>query len=72
MSEQHLEEDFEEDELALYEHHRIVVDKGQSPVRIDKFLTERIANATLYKVQQTFDSGGVLVNGHSIKSNYRI
>lgn len=72
MSEQHLEEDFEEDELALYEHHRILVDKGQSPVRIDKFLTERIANATRNKVQQTIDSGGVQVNGHSVKSNYRI
>jgi len=72
MSEQHLEEDFEEDELALYEHHRIVVDKGQSPVRIDKFLTERIAHATRNKVQQTIDSGGVQVNGHSVKSNYRI
>ncbi len=72
MIEQHLEEDFEEDELALYEHHRILVDKGQSPVRIDKFLTERIANATRNKVQQTIDSGGVQVNGHSVKSNYRI
>ena len=72
MSEQHLEEDFEEDELAFYEHHRIVVDKGQCPVRIDKFLTERIANATRNKVQQTIDSGGVQVNGHSVKSNYRI
>ena len=72
MSEQHLEEEFEEDELALYEHHRILVDKGQSSVRIDKFLTERIANATRNKVQQTIDSGGVQVNGHSVKSNYKI
>ena len=72
MSEQHLEEEFEEDELALYEHHRILVDKGQSSVRIDKFLTERIANATRNKVQQTIDSGGVQVNGHSVKANYKI
>ena len=39
------EDDFEEDELELYEHHRILVDKGQSLMRIDKFLTEKVANA---------------------------
>ena len=72
MSDQHLDEDFEEDELSLYEHYRILVDKGQSPVRIDKFLTERIAHATRNKVQQTIDSGGVQVNGQGVKSNYRI
>jgi 23S rRNA pseudouridine1911/1915/1917 synthase len=72
MSDQHLEEDLEEDELALYEHHHILVDKGQSSVRIDKFLTEKIANSTRNRVQQTIDSGGVQVNGHSVKSNYRI
>ena len=58
MSDQHLEEDLEEDELALYEHHHILVDKGQSSVRIDKFLTEKIANSTRNRVQQTIDSGG--------------
>ena len=36
------EEEFEDDELELFERHRILVDKGQSQVRIDKFLTENI------------------------------
>lgn len=66
------EEDFEEEELELYEHHRIVVDKGQSPVRIDKFLTEKIANATRNRVQRAIDAGTILVNGQSSKSNYKI
>ncbi len=66
------EEDFEEDELELYEHHRILVDKGQSLMRIDKFLTEKVANATRNKVQQAIDSGAVLVNGQPTKSNYKI
>jgi 23S rRNA pseudouridine1911/1915/1917 synthase len=66
------EDDFEEDELELYEHHRILVDKGQSLMRIDKFLTEKVANATRNKVQQAIDSGAVLVNGQPTKSNYRI
>ena len=66
------EEDFEEEELELYEHHRIVVDKGQSPVRIDKFLTEKIANATRNRVQRAIDAGTILVNGQPSKSNYKI
>ncbi|GMQ26508.1 RluA family pseudouridine synthase [Algoriphagus sp. oki45] len=66
------EEDFEEEELELYEHHRIVVDKGQSPVRIDKFLTEKIAYATRNRVQRAIDAGTILVNGMSSKSNYKI
>ncbi|MBM3168454.1 MAG: RluA family pseudouridine synthase [Bacteroidetes bacterium] len=69
---QHLEEDFDEEEVDLYEHHRILVDKGQSPIRIDKFLTEKIAHATRNKVQQAIDSGRILVHGNPIKSNYRI
>jgi 23S rRNA pseudouridine1911/1915/1917 synthase len=66
------EEDLEEDELELFEHYRIVVDKGQSMIRIDKFLTEKVAFATRNKVQQAIDSGGVLVNGETTKSNYKI
>ena len=66
------DEDFEEDELELYEHHRILVDKGQSLVRIDKFLTEKVANATRNKVQHAIDTGAVLVNGQPTKSNYKI
>lgn len=66
------EEEFDEEELELYEHHKIHVDKGQTLVRIDKFLTEKVANATRNKVQQAIDSGGVLVNGKPTKSNYKI
>lgn len=66
------EEDFEDEELDLYEHHKILVDKGQTLMRIDKFLTDKVANATRNKVQQAIDSGGVLVNGNPTKSNYRI
>ncbi|WP_268036853.1 RluA family pseudouridine synthase [Algoriphagus sp. PAP.12] len=66
------EEDFEDEELDLYEHHKIMVDKGQTLMRIDKFLTEKVANATRNKVQQAIDSDGVLVNGKPTKSNYRI
>lgn len=67
------DEDFEEeDELELYEHYRFLVDKGQSPVRIDKFLTEKVAFATRNKVQNAIDAGTILVNGQATKANYKI
>ena len=31
------------DESQLYEHFRVVVDKGQAMVRVDKYLFERFA-----------------------------
>jgi 23S rRNA pseudouridine1911/1915/1917 synthase len=55
-----------------YEHYRWTVDKGQTPLRIDKFLTARIENTTRTKVQHAADAGCVLVNGNAVKSNYKI
>jgi 23S rRNA pseudouridine1911/1915/1917 synthase len=45
-----------EEEDELYEHHRIVVDKGQSPLRIDRFLMDRLQNATRTKIQAGIES----------------
>lgn len=56
----------------LYEHHRIVVDKGQSALRIDKFLMARIENATRSKVQKAIEAEAVLVNGTVTKASYLI
>ena len=67
-------EDFEvqDDEQDLYEHHRIVVDKGQELIRIDKFIVNRIQNATRNKVQNAIDAGNIKVNENTVKANYRI
>ena len=56
----------------LFERHSIVVDKKQSPVRIDKFLMARIEHATRNKIQNACKSGRVRVNGNEIKSNYKV
>lgn len=61
-----------DDEQALFEHHNIKVDKGQEMLRIDKFITKRIANSTRNKVQNACSAGLVKVNGKAVKSNYRI
>jgi 23S rRNA pseudouridine1911/1915/1917 synthase len=56
----------------LYERFNITVDKGQEPLRIDKFIVNRIENATRNKVQQAINTGMVLVNGKEIRPNYKI
>lgn len=72
MREELEDEIFESDEDGLYEHLRIEVDKGQAAIRIDRFLTDKVANATRNKVQQSIDSGAVKVNDKTCKSNYKI
>lgn len=56
----------------LYERFNIIIDKGQEPLRIDKFLVNRIEGATRNKVQKAIDAGMVLVNEKEIKANYKI
>ncbi len=77
MQEQISQEDEEEDlapqdEQGLYEQFRVVVDKGQAPLRIDKFLQNRILGATRNRLQQGIEKGIVLVNQKTTKANYLV
>lgn len=65
-----LPEDQESEDL--YEHFRITVDKGQAPLRIDKFLVNRLGNASRNRIQNAADAGNILVNGKAVKSSYKI
>jgi 23S rRNA pseudouridine1911/1915/1917 synthase len=56
----------------LYERFNIVIDKGQEPLRIDKFLVNRIERATRNKVQQAINTGLVTVNSKEIRPNYKV
>lgn len=56
----------------LYERLSITVDKGQEPMRLDKFLTARIEHASRNKVQQAIESGRVLVNNKKVQANHKI
>lgn len=60
------------DPATLYEHFRVVVDKGQSPVRIDKYLFERLVNSSRNRIQQAADAGFVMANGKPVKSSYKV
>jgi 23S rRNA pseudouridine1911/1915/1917 synthase len=70
-----VENDIEESSEAaeeLYQRMSLKVDKGQEPLRLDKFLVSRVENASRTKVQKAIESGRVLVNNHTITANYKI
>ncbi len=56
----------------LYEHFRVVVDKGQTPMRIDKYLSERLVNASRNRIQRAADCDYILANGKPVKCSYKI
>jgi 23S rRNA pseudouridine1911/1915/1917 synthase len=56
----------------LYEHFRVVVDKGQTPVRVDKYLFERLVHSSRNRIQNAADAGFVMVNGKPVKSSYKV
>src|ERR1700761_4909433 len=68
----HEPEAFDTEEKDLYEHLRVVVDKGQSLLRIDKFLMHRVENASRNRIQNAIELGNVLVNEKAIKSSYKV
>jgi 23S rRNA pseudouridine1911/1915/1917 synthase len=62
----------ESEEQELYEHYRFVVDRGQGLLRIDKYVTSRIENASRNKIQVAARAGNILVNDQPVKSNYKV
>ena len=60
------------DSSPLYEHFRVVADKGQAPMRIDKYLATRMTGSSRSRIQQALDGGYVFVGDKPVKSNYRI
>ncbi|WP_418992887.1 RluA family pseudouridine synthase [Alistipes sp.] len=63
----------EDDEGAgLYEHFAVTADRGQTPLRLDKFLTVRMEHCSRNRIQAAADSGNILVNGLPAKSSYKV
>jgi 23S rRNA pseudouridine1911/1915/1917 synthase len=79
IDEDYIEDDLLEEEDAtgeggqeLYEHLRLEVDRGQVPLRIDKYLTEHTQHASRNRIQQAADAGFLFVNDRPVKSNYKV
>ncbi len=73
------DEDLENDTLErapvdgqLYEHWKVQVDAGQAPLRIDKFLAERMQHSSRNRIQTAADAGCIFVNDRPVKSNYKV
>jgi 23S rRNA pseudouridine1911/1915/1917 synthase len=60
------------DQQELFEHYRIKADPGQSLLRIDKFLSDRLENASRTRIQNAAIAGNILVNGNPVKPNYKV
>ena len=56
----------------MYEHFRFDADKGQAPLRIDKFLQNKLEGTSRSRIQSAADAGSILVNGKPVKSNYKV
>ena len=57
---------------TLYEHRRVVADKGQSLLRVDKFLMEHLRDTSRARIQRAAEAGCIHVNDRPVKSNYRV
>ena len=56
----------------LFEHYRFVADKGQQPLRVDKYLMNKIENATRNKIQKAAKDGNIHVNDSPVKQSYKV
>jgi 23S rRNA pseudouridine1911/1915/1917 synthase len=59
-------------EDGLFEHFAVTADRGQSLLRIDKFLTSRMEHVSRARIQAAADGGNILVNGSPVRSNYKV
>lgn len=55
-----------------YEYQYIRVDSGQEPVRIDKFLMDRLSNVSRNRIQNAIKAGAILVDELEVKPNFKV
>lgn len=60
------------DSEELFEHHKVVADKGQEVLRVDKFLLDRLPNTSRNKIQAAAKNGNIHANGEAVKQNYKV
>ena len=60
------------DNNELFEHFRFDADKGQTPIRIDKFLQNKLENTSRSRIQDAASAGSILANNRPVKSNYKV
>lgn len=79
-TEEYIDEEFigdseeveDEDSAGLYEHFKVIADKGQKLLRVDKFLLIHLSNTSRNRVQKAADAGFIMVNGKPVKRSYKV
>ncbi len=56
----------------LYEHISLTVEKGQFPLRVDKYILNRVEKISRNRIQNAAKESCLLVNGNPVKVNYKI
>lgn len=62
----------EENLETIFEHYKLTVDPGQKPLRVDKYLVNKMENSTRTRIQSAAQAGFIHVNGEVVKSNYKV
>ena len=62
----------EDEQQEMYEHFRLEADRGQAPLRVDKFLTEHLSDTSRHRVQLAIEAEYVRVNDRIVKANYKV
>lgn len=57
---------------GLYEHFRFTADAGMTPLRVDKFMCDKLPHSSRNRIQKAADAGYVHVGGHPVRSNYKV
>jgi 23S rRNA pseudouridine1911/1915/1917 synthase len=65
-------EEESDEQQELFEHYRLKSDPGQSLLRIDKYLSDRIENTSRTRIQNAANAGNILVNNRPVKPNYKV
>jgi 23S rRNA pseudouridine1911/1915/1917 synthase len=64
--------ELEETDTTLYEHHYFKVDPKQTPLRIDKFLMDKLMKVSRNKIQKAAKENYVFVNEVPVNPNYKV
>ncbi len=72
INQEELEGQEENQTEELFEHHRFTVDKGQSALRIDKFLFDKLTQTSRNKIQEAAAAGNIMVRDKPVKSSYKV
>lgn len=69
MSDPEIELLEEQEEQEMFEHFRYVVDGGQEPLRVDKYLSGQMMETSRTRIQLAIKAGFVRVNDKTVKAN---